>query len=288
MKTLSLFLVLAMLLSFAACGADTQNPDDSGAGDTTPADTAPAETTADPLDDNLPAETYDGQTVIVWVDGKTNFYGSNDETAYTEGDVMDDAVVERINTVRDRFDITFDFNQDFTNDWRNVGDLRQSILGGDAYDIVEGPSLNLSPLAVYGCYVDLANNEYINLEKPWYMPYATEALKIAERQYLVAGYYDFDTVTRACVMYFNANLVEDYEFGNLYDLVETGDWTFDKMNEMCEVVASDVNQDGVYDENDNYGFFARWDSMMAQENTTGYQYTKVNEDGSISVTGLTE
>ena len=288
MKILSLFLVLAMLLSFAACGADTQNPDDSGAGDTTPADTAPAETTADPLDDNLPAETYDGQTVIVWVDGKTHFYGTNDETAYVEGEVMDDATRDRINTVRDRFDITFDFNLDYTSDWRNIADLRQSILGGDPYDITEGPSLNLCPLSVYGCFVDLADNEYINLEKPWYMPYATDALKIGSRQFRVAGFYDFATISRATVVYFNANVVEANNFGNLYDLVNAGDWTFDKMNEMCEIVAKDVNQDGVYDENDNYGCFARWDFMMSQENTTGYQYTKVEEDGSIKVTGLTE
>ena len=160
MKILSLLMVLVMLLSFAACNQTPADPVDSGSGSAS-GDTTPAETTADPLADNLPAETFDGEEIHIWIDGRDKYYGFDVETEYIEGDVIDDAVVSRNNAVADRFDITWFFNRDAggSNGYRDQAELRQSILGGDEYDIIEGVSSAPCPRAIYGCYVDVAPND---------------------------------------------------------------------------------------------------------------------------------
>ena len=65
MRFLALLLVLATLLSFAACGADPVTPDDSGNAPADSGETTPAETTEDPLNDNLPVETFDGEEITI-------------------------------------------------------------------------------------------------------------------------------------------------------------------------------------------------------------------------------
>ncbi len=76
MRIVSLLLVLVMLLSFAACNTTPVDPADIGdaADSTTPEET----TTADTMDvqtgdtyyatsDYLPVETFDGETITIWV-----------------------------------------------------------------------------------------------------------------------------------------------------------------------------------------------------------------------------
>lgn len=285
MKILSFLLVLAMLLSFAACGTDPVEPDDTGDG-SEPADTMPAETTADPLLDNLPEVTYDGDEIHIWIDG-TRYLGYNDPLEYVEGDVVDDAIVSRNETVASRFDVVFNFDR-IASGYRDQGAFRQSILGGDEYDLVEGVTCYQCPLAMYGCYTDLAKNDYIDLEKVWWIPYATDSIRIGERQYMATGFWDFQTILRTQAMFFNANMVEQYRLGNLYDLVENDEWTWDKMIELGEKVADDVNQDGIYNYMDRYGVGGRWDFWMSVPSTAGYQFVSEAEDGTMKVTGLTD
>ena len=99
MKIASLFLALLMILSLAACGADPAEPADTAeSAETTPAETTPAETTADPLDDNLPELTYNGEDIRIWVDGQYDYYELT-EDEFIEGDAIHEAVVSRNETV---------------------------------------------------------------------------------------------------------------------------------------------------------------------------------------------
>ena len=191
MKHLSWILILSILLSLAACSQTPPDPDDSSdVSDTadSSADTAPAVTTEDPLNDGLPAETYDGEEISVWLNGGWEYVYLDPETEYTEGDVVDEAVLARDAAVTERFDVTLSFDHDPSVGYRDLGALRQSILGGDEYDLFEGVAVHQCALAIYGCYMDLADNAYIDFEQPWWMPFATDALKIGDRQYLGTGY----------------------------------------------------------------------------------------------------
>ncbi len=296
MKIVSLLLVIAMLLSFAACNTAPVDPVESG--DATDSTTPEETTTADTMDiqtgaqsynaaDYLPAETFDGEEIHIWVDGHDAFYNIPEERII-EGDIVHTAVLERNALIEDTYDIVFNWDRDYTVGWRNQADLRQSILAGDEYDILEGPALYLNPQLVYGCYIDLANNEYIDFNQPWWIEEATANQRVYDRQFTAVGYFDFTTITRIGTFFFNDTMVIDYRLGNLYDLVESGEWTWDKMVEMCEIVAEDVNQDGVMDGADKYGFSSRWDFIGGLTLTAGYQYVTRDAEGEYVITGVTD
>jgi len=59
---------------------------------------------------------------------------------------------------------------------------------------------------------------------------------------------------RPMVIYFNKNMIRDYKLEDPYELVNSGNWTWDKLAEMSAAVAEDLNGDGKYDEDDQYGF----------------------------------
>ncbi len=293
MKIVSLLLVLAMLLSFAACGTPAEPVDTGDATDsTTPEET----TTADTMDiqtgdayytasDYLPAETFDGEEIHVWLDGNFPLIYVSEENMI-EGDILHEALAERDAAVVDSLDVVFKW--DDAAGYRNQAAFRQSVLAGDEYDIIEGPTGNLSQNLVYGIYRDLAQSEYIDFSQPWWIEEATSTLAIYDKQYLACGYFDFPTIERIGVYYFSDPLVGDFRLGNLYDLVENGEWTWDKMVELCEIVAEDVNQDGVMDSADRFGLSSRWDFWASEVATCGYQYITRNDEGEYEITGVTD
>ena len=292
-KILSLLLVLGMMLSIAACGTDPVTPADTTADPAASGDageTTPAETTEDPLADNLPDVTYDGAKITVWVDagGSQRFFPDTEITEDNQGDVVIEAVNERNAAVSDRFDVTLDYNVTFDGKWRDIGQFRQSILGGDPYDIAEGVTLYTCPLVTAGCFINLNSCDAINFEKAWWMPEFNEALEIMNRQYTACGFFEFPTIPRTQIITFNSIVAEDYEVPDLYELVKNKEWTIDKMFELAEMVADDLNQDGTVDPADQFGIVTQWDNVAGHAAASGYQYVTKGEDGSLSITGLND
>ncbi len=293
MKLLSLLLVFAMLLSFAACNTTPVEPADSTADSTAPEET----TTADTMDiqtgaayynaaDYLPAETFDGETITVWMEG-AHLYGGIPEDRMIEGDVVQSAVMDRNAAVENALDVKFEWNLQFDKVWRDQAALRQSILGGDEYDIVEGVAVYMMPQLVYGNYFDLAENPYIDLSQPWWHDAVNSNMDILGRQYLASGYLSMRTLDRMHVIYFNSPLAMDLRLGNLYDLVNNGEWTIDKMQEMAEMAASDLNQDGIMDSEDRFGLSGRWDQWAGEGSTAGYSFVDRSTD-EYKVVGVTD
>ena len=293
-RILALLLALVMLLALAACN-NTTGPADTGDGK----DTQPDETTFEALDvhtgdehydvtEYLPAETFDGDEIYVWVDATTTLNWGIPEDRFIQGDIIHEAVIKRNQAVEDQFDVVLTYDQQYPGNWRNQGTLRQSVLAGDEYDILEGVALYQNKQLLYGIFVDLTDNEYIDLSMPWWFQKTNPALIILGRQYVASGYYDFPTVTRSTVVFYNSPLAMDFRIGNMYEVVKNGEWTWEKMLELVELVGDDVNQDGVYDTQDRYGAAGRYDSWINIASTTGYQFVVEDGEGGYELTGVTE
>ncbi len=302
MRIISMLLVLCMLLGFAACNTTPVDPVDSTTPpasdsvrdsttpeETTTADTAVIQTGAQYYDakDYLPTEKFDGEDIHIWIDGGELLYSIPD-SRFIEGDIVQEAVLARNFAVEDTYNVVLNWDRDFTVAWRDSAALRQSILAGDEYDILGGPALYMNPHIVYGCFVDMAQSENIDLTQPWWLEEATANQRVYDRQFTAVGYFDFPTITRINAFYFNGLMTSDYKMGNLYDVVESGEWTWEKMLEYCETVAEDVNQDGIYDVNDTFGLTSRWDAWICEPATVGYQYITRGEDGEYTIPGATD
>ncbi len=294
-RILSVLLALVMLLALAACNTNPAGPDDpnnpnKGSEDTTVIHEGDIHTgdANYPVTDYLPNETFDGDDIYVWVDGTNTLNWGIPEDQFIQGDIVHEAVIKRNQAVEDQFDIVLTYDQQYVGGWRNQGSLRQSVLAGDEYDILEGVALYQNKQLLYGIFVDLADNEYIDFSMPWWFQKTNPSLSVLGRQYVASGYFDFPTITRSSVVFYNAPLAMDFRLGNMYQLVKDGDWTWEKMVEICETVSSDVNQDGIYDTQDRYGASSHYDYWINLPSTTGYQYVVEDGEGGYKLSGVTE
>jgi len=283
-KLLSLLLLSAMLLtSFAAC---TKTPDDPAVTD--PADTTVPEETTVPAEteipDNLPEVTFDGESVIIWLAAGYNKKYVPDEEAT---DVVSEAIYKRDSDVQERFKVTLEY--DYVEEGsRDYDALSRSIMAGDRYDLVEQVTTFNMRLALDGAFINLNENQYLDYEKPWWANYVIDNIRVGDRLYAVSGWYDMASFSRAAVMFFNSKMAEDHDVPDLYQLVRDGKWTYDKMTEICESVADDVNNDGVYDDNDRYGLCGWDDWWFPLAYTAGYQFFTTDEDGEMHTTGMND
>ncbi len=281
MRILSMFLAVLMLMSIVAC---TKNP--NPAETTDPASTtAPAETEDPALKDNLPDEKFDNEEIIIWL-GHNLYNNQFNPDPDKEGDVMGEATNKRNAMVEDRFGVVLK--------WLSGGEgvrgidrgrtLQTDVLAGDRIDIANGSYINDKVMS--GCFLNLADNEILDLEKPWHHQYVNENLRINDRKYLNCSWFDFNSIGRSSIVFFNMDMAENYDVGDLYQMVYDGTWTYDKMMEIGEMVAEDVNNDGLYDDNDRYGMAGRQDHWFQQVYTTGYTFITTNDSDELVVSGM--
>ncbi len=288
MRYLSMFMVLVMLLSFAACTKNPNTPENTDPANTSDAAvTDPAETEDPALQDNLPDEKFNNEEIVIWL-GHNQYNANFNPDPENEGDVMCEATNKRNAAVEDRFDVVLKWLSGEAGESGSTRgkSLQTDVLAGDRIDLANHISTYLTPNIVAGCFVNLADNEILDFDKAWYHSYVIDNLRVNDRLYATCSWFDFNTVGRSSIVFYNMDMAEDYEVGDLYQMVYDGEWTYDKMMEIAESVGEDVNNDAKYDDNDRYGMAGRQDWWFAQVYTTGYTFVNTNDDGTLTVSEM--
>ena len=178
------------------------------------------------------------------------------------GEVVNDALYRRQLAVEDRLNVKIVPIKRLGN-WENqsqfLSPMKASIKAGtDDYDVIAGYAYYITPFALDGNFLNLAEFPYIDYEKPWWPDSITSNLKIANKLYFISGDYSLTMIRSLNCLFFNKNLAQDFAVPNLYQMVLSGDWTFDKYDETVRTVSKDLNGDGKYDLEDLYGLVTRW------------------------------
>lgn len=261
-RSITCLLITALLAaSFTGCGASSDNKTSSGttsadvsddnSSETIPADELDRSLTPDDLPDGL---DFEGKTVTIHVRGDE---GTIDEFSSEQtGDIIDDAIYKRNTSVEERLNITLSVYA--AEGWENydkaVSNLRATIFAGDdSYDLVAGWSARIPQLAIEGCFLNLYDVPYLNLEQPWWVQSLVDELTIADHLYFCTGDIVLTVISPSYVFYFNKSLAEKYLVPDLYETVLDGKWTIDYMSELAKTVSSDLNGDTIMDDNDLYG-----------------------------------
>ncbi len=261
-RPFSLFLTLTLLLSSASLFSCTNETLEETAApnpvsDDTTVDTDASET--EPVDalearknvsDDLPAVTFDGATFAVIGDEKhIRFYEATEIT----GEPLNDAVFDRNQAVIERFDVNL--MTDFHPEANLPTLVNTAVMSGDhSYQLVNGHVIYLGTSVLDGNMYDWNLLPHINFEKPWWSDSTVEDMSYKGHTLLAMGDYDVSALSYTYCMFFNKTLSEMNNLPNLYDLVNEGKWTIDKLAELTETTYVDTNGDGVKDETDAYGF----------------------------------
>ena len=247
---LSLLLLLQPVLFACSEAADTAVESTDAAAATTPVETDRSE-----ISDNLPDVDYEGAEFNILCRTEWAYEFSVEEQT---GDLVSDAIYERNSKVEDRFNVDLVYSE-VDGSWgaQNtfLNTLNNSILAGDgAYDLVAGYQAYMITPAMEGYFLNILDLDYIDASAPWWSKQCNDSITVNGKLYLTTGDIAISLWENIYVMFFNKQLAEEYNVPDLYELVESGEWTYDKLNEISSMVGRDLDGNGVYNDSDLYGF----------------------------------
>lgn len=275
-KVISLLLLAALLTSAAACGSDSGTNDTTSSDGTT--DTSAPEETEPEEKLDLPSDlNYNGYVFRILSRPSPDI-----EQVYVEeqtGDVLADSVYKRNIAVEDKLGIKFEVAQS-SSSWET--DALNSILAGeDAYDAVATAARAAFVYAKSNAVMNWYDVDNLDLTKSWWSQDAAENLAINHKLDAMVGDITYATLGASVGMVFNKGLLDDYQLAYPYDLVDSGDWTFDVFADYAKNFSQDLNGDGEMNISDDlFGYGSNhWLGSIEALYCTGERIITVNNDG---------
>ena len=252
-KLLALGLAALMLLPMTACGTGDNGTDPS---DSVTQSQSEAETQNMDYVCELPDELdYKGEEITILYVKKS---GRDDELiseALGNG-IIADAVYERNLAVETDLGVELSF-VDQSDDAVSQTTIRNAVRSGDStLDIFSiGTYCSVSP-AIEGCYLNLANLEYIDLSKHyWTQDYNNMMTFTSDnKQFLATSPAALSLFRLTYLTIFNRDLFIERKIPDLYETVANGDWTLEYQLSLIEDTWVDTDGDGKNSKDDFYGF----------------------------------
>lgn len=288
-KRIISFLLLASMLCtlFVSCKSEDEK-DSSDTSDTseTIAEVnleTEEETEANYLE-SLPTVNYDGaEFTILCRDEKAYEIWAEAET----GETINDAVFRRNKAVEEKYSVTIRANEQ-VGGWNDKDSfmnlIRKSVRGQDgAYDLVAGYMAYTSNLVIEGMFANLNDIDTIDLSNVWWTKGFVENNTIQGCTYLAMGDISLTMWEGIYAIYFNKQLAENYNCGDLYQLVKDGKWTLETFEELAKAVSDDLDGDSKYTNADRYGYVTNRHSLRAFVTTSDIPIASSNDEGTFDL-----
>lgn len=214
------------------------------------------------LKDSLPTDlNYDDEIkVLHWTESDILEFNPDKETPYA----TEKAILARDRKVEERLGITFKWmptKGHWTSENSFVNTVVNAFNGGEQtrYDIIATYSQSAAILSTRGLVLNLKENKYIDLEKPWWPNSLTENFTINDQLFFVSGDLSATFLSQMIGVYFNKEFFLDQ---NLYDLVYENEWTIDKMLELAEDTYAELDQTNNKSYKDMHGVICPWEIYL--------------------------
>ncbi len=250
-----LMAILMLALCFASCSEPTGGSDTTAPNATTTApiavETTPEETTY-PVDENgyeldrLPELNYNDEEVIIFTwSNQVQWEWSEEEAA----DKIKESLYNRELRTEERLGIKIEISTQ-TGDWGNrnsfITTVEANVNAGatDAFDIV-GQYTPAAPIgAMKNLYLNLAEVDYLDFERPWWPKDIQESCHINNNVYFTTGDITGTLVRNVQAILCNLTLAKAHQLPDVYEIVNDMDWTMDKFMELAVGTIQGINPDG--------------------------------------------
>ena len=275
-RIMAVSLIPALLLA-VGCGSK-----DPGEQKQTSADTTITDTTAEPEltipDYGLDLEGaafnilyFDAVEACGWSSSIPCDVNTDEQT----GDLLNDAVYDRNRRIEEMYNLKITAQKE---SWEVYSVLERSVMSASGeYDAAFVKQQGLSNPVANGYLAELSS--LLDFDNPWWDEKSLEGFGICGKTYAIAG--DVTFVDKLCdiVIFFNKNMAEEYKLGDIYQMVIDKKWTFDEMLKMCELVSADLNNDGVYNKDDRFGFSGQNDAAYELFQSAGERFCTLDKAG---------
>ena len=203
-----------------------------------------------------PAVNYAGEefNVYTW-STTTEWVRDADETTTP----IDAETFYHFCNVEDEIGVIFNIAQKVSGGWGAHTDFIQKVsmlTGADNIDLVCQYSLAAVHGVLQGCYVNLGEVNYINWDAPYWSGDLKDANTLNGRIYYCSGELSRSVIYNMYVGIFNYSHAQAYELGDIYSLVDKGQWTVGKVRELTTNIYEDLNGDEVANVGDRFGIVA--------------------------------
>nr|MBQ4317927.1 hypothetical protein [Clostridia bacterium] len=249
--------LLALLCTaplFASCSGDSGNTADTTADASDTAETTAEVTTKANVPD-LPEMDFEGKELRIYTWDHNETVVQNDFwTEGENGEPLNDAVLYRNTTIEERYNTKIVSIEEKRADMK--AKTSASILAGEElWHVINDSISNANLHAQEGNLYELTALDYFDFDASWWDQRFIENMTIGGKLYQVMGEFNAMANSQTWGFIFNKKMVNDFSLDDPYTLVRNGTWTIDALYEMMQTVASDLNGDGVRDQNDRWGLF---------------------------------
>ena len=207
------------------------------------------------------------------------------------GKIINNAILERNQLVLDTYGVTLNWIE------APAGILSllnvESTTPNSDYHIAYPRMFEAQTLVMNGVVLDMSLSKYIDFRKDYFNQMSYESYTIADHTFFVSGDFSFLDEQTSFMIFFNKILAaENADFPDVYKMVRNGTWTADAMYDLAAAVGADADGNGVWDDNDIYGFsttaFDRFfqyfgiQQVSVDKDTQEY-YVSLNDDRVSSV-----
>ncbi|MCI8388916.1 MAG: hypothetical protein HFE63_10705 [Clostridiales bacterium] len=256
----------------SSSGVETENPNDSNGF----------------LKDSLP-DDIDLEERVISILGWNHYEEVEFEVEEETGELVSDALYKRNRNVEERFNVKLEFfegeGRGATDEWMTF--LRNSVMSMDgSYDIVACHSHRVASASAAGYLKSLIGVDYIDFNMPWWRKSLLEETTINGELYFAAGDISLSSISRMQGIFFNTEMLTDYNLEDPYELVINGEWTYDKLSEMVTGAYVDLNSNSKKDESDQFGFCSDGVQLQASFPAAGLKMVSHDESDKLIISPL--
>lgn len=281
-RLLTFFLALLMLLgTLSACNGEsdpgTQTDTENTSGTESETESKGTESNSESDDDTINSVLNGVQfkneviQVFSWTPGNLSEYV---ETVDENTTLIDQAVFNRCDKAESRLNLRINWTYvPKNNQFVDTADRENS--NGGKYDILASVSTHMPVLMSRGTLSNLMRYQYLDFDHEAWPSTLLEDLEVGNKLYFASGDISPNLIFMTFVLFYNKALMKDlgvneklnqmYQVADIYELVESGKWTYDKLFELSEGLYLDVNNSGSKDLGDRFAYLtyeARFDDFF--------------------------
>ena len=207
---------------------------------------------------------------------------------------MNDAIVRRNSYIEETYNVTI--TQRTCGGAVNGGEMYMAIYnnymagssGEDAFHVAYCGVEDAISLATSGIFYDLSEMPYIDLESAWWDDVAMSSLTISNRYFFGVGDLSVQLYDTLPCLAFNKSLAAAHTDLDLYDLVESGEWTYDTFYTILKEVYVDNDDVAGPSVGDTFGAGGQNDNLYNFFYGSGCRIITVNANGDPELTYYNE
>lgn len=285
-RIFAVILTVTLILSLFVSCSDSGDTDESTA-ESTADDNSTTGSTSLVGELDIPDEQFDGYEFVIFTGAPVYINYCEADFEEPSDDAYENALYRRNRTVEDQLGVDIQQYTVVREDRFNTYST-EVLADSQDFNVAFMATFQAANAVFTGLTLDINEYIYIDLTEDWWDSASVEQLTIAGETHMVAGEVLYSDKECIWMQFFMKDVIRDFGLENPYQLVDSGEWTMDKMIEMMNVASTDVDGNGIMLSNDLFGLVTHGENYPALWIASGETLVKITDEGDFELTWSTE